>query len=181
MSDALERIARLSRLLIEQQAAVGAAEAALALAKDALRRTEEEDLPQLMREYDLSEVKLTDGSKVVVNDDLRCGISAERRAAAVAWLDANGHGGIVKTRLTFEFGSEERTEALSAAQAAADVLNRDASLDEAVHPSTLKAFLKELAAQGAMNDEVREMFGVQQFSRAKVSAPRANPARKRAG
>ena len=106
-SDALQRIADLARLMVEQQAAVTAAETALALAKAALFRTETEDLPDLMEELQLSELKLTDGSKVSVKRDYHCGLSEERRPAGLAWLEEHGFSGLIKTDLVLSFGREE--------------------------------------------------------------------------
>lgn len=178
-SDALVRIAQLAQLMIEQQRAVEAMEADLREAKEALRRTETEDLPELMSELGLSEIKLADGSKVEVKMDLHCGISEERRAEAHRWLEERGFGGLIKTAIVVSFERSERAEALGAAKQVAAELDRDVALQDAVHPATLKAFLKEQLALGAEGSRPPpELFGIRPYSKAKLSVPRAKVVRK---
>ena len=177
--DALQRIATLAALLREQQAAVERLEADLQVAKEAARRTETEDLPQLMSELGLSEIKLTDGSKVEVKSDITCGISEERRPQAHRWLEERGFGGLIKTTVAVPFGRDERELAIAAARTVAETLGREVALNEAVHPNTLKAFLKEQLELGPDGSSPpAELFGIYEFNRAKLTAPKAPLRRK---
>jgi hypothetical protein len=171
MNDILTQIAELSELLRQADADVAVLVTELQEAKEAVRRLQEEDLPELMREVGLSEIKLADGSSIKVVDEVDCSISEDRRARAHDWLTANGFGGIIKSAITVEFGRDEHDQALAAAEKIHDVTGRDATLKEAVHPQTLKAFVKEQMAAGVSVPQ--ELFGIRPYSKAKLTKARA--------
>lgn len=182
-SDALARISDLARLMTEQQAEVSRIEDELSAAKRELLRTETEDLPELMRELGLGELKLTDGSKVTIKDDVHCGLSEERRAAGLAWLEEHDFGGMIKTELSISFGRGEAEIAAELAEKVAELVDRDVLLARNVHAATLKAFIKEqlaLGAAGALDTDAKALFAVAPFARAKLTAPRIPAPRKRA-
>ena len=171
MSDILTQIAELSKLLRNADAQVAALTLELQDAKEEVRRIQEDDLPELMREVGLSEIKLADGSSIKVVDEVDCSISEERRYRAHEWLVANGFGGIIKSAITVEFGRDEHTEALAAAEQIHNVTGRDALLKEGVHPQTLKAFIKEQMAAGQTIPQ--ELFGIRPYSKAKLTKAKA--------
>lgn len=167
MSDALIKIATLATLLRGAEAQVETLTSEVKDAKEEVRRLQEEDLPELMRELGLSEIKLADGASVKVVDEVDCNISEERRFRAHEWLTDNGFGGIIKSAITVEFGRDEHAEALEAAEKIHDVTGRDALLKEGVHPQTLKAFVKEQMAAGVTVPQ--ELFGIRPYSKAKLT------------
>ena len=171
MSDILTQIAKLSELLRAADANAVALARDLQEAKEEVRRIQEDDLPELMREVGLSEIKLADGSSIKVVDEVDCNISEERRYRAHEWLTLNGFGGIIKSAITVEFGRDEHDEALAAAQKIHDVTGRDADLREGVHPQTLKAFIKEQMAAGVSIPQ--ELFGIRPYSKAKLTKAKA--------
>lgn len=65
----------------------------------------------------------------------------EKKAAAFAWLDENGHGDLIKTTVGVPFAREDRAKA----KKLADKLSKDygVTLTENVHFMTLTAWLKE--------------------------------------
>lgn len=170
MSDDLNRIVRLAQLMAAQRTEVDTLTEALAVAKAALLRTETEDLPELMRELGLSSIRLDDGSTVEVVEDVQCGISEARRPEAMRWLIANGFGGLVKTEVVTQFdrGEAEAAQAFAAEVAAAT--GHHPAVAETVHPATLKAFVKEQLAAGAVLPF--DLFGVRPFNRAKLKPPK---------
>lgn len=173
--DTLARISQLASLMTEQKRAVDAAEEALVVAKQALLRTETEDLPELMREIGLDEVKLVDGSKVSVKDDLTCGLSEERRPAGLAWLEEHGFGGLIKTAVSLEFVRGEGELAAEVAQRIAEEFQREVTMKRDVHAATLKSFLKEELAKGAdspLDSDAQALFAVRPFPRAKLTPPK---------
>lgn len=175
-SDLLERITTLAKLMVEQQAELAAATAAAEAAKAALDRTETEDLPELMKEIGLLELKLADGSKVEVKPDLHCGISEARRPDAHAWLEEHEFGGLIKTELRLAFDRDERQKAVAAAIRISKLFKgaRAVEMVEAVHPATLKAFLKEQLALGAEGSQPpAELFGIMPYDKAKLTPPKA--------
>lgn len=173
-SDALVRITRLADLLREQEREVARLELLLRDAKEAAQRTETEDLPDLMIELNLTEIKLLDGTKVEVRKEVQCGISEERRPAAHRWLQDHGFGGLIKTELIVGFGRDERDKAVAAAGQVAALLDRDVGFDEKVHPATLKSFIKEQMELGPEgSNPPAELFAIYPFNKAKLTAPRA--------
>jgi len=171
MSDALKRIEELSQLLIRQTLAVEDAEKALAAAKENKLRTEREDLPELMREFGLSEVKLENGAKVTVSDDVTAAIPEAQKAAAWAWLEARGYDGIIKTEVKIAYGRGENDDARAAAERLSEELARPAELSRSVHSATLKSFIKERMAAG--ETVPFDVFGVHAYAIAKVKLPKA--------
>lgn len=146
MSD-VKRIVILAQLMRQQQERVQELEDQLKDAKEMLRMTEREDLPMLMAELGISELKLEDGSVVKVVEEVDCRISDATRERALKWLADNGFGGLIKTQVVAVFGRGERDQALKAFEKLVDE-PADVSLKEEVHPSTLKAFVKEQIAAG---------------------------------
>lgn len=171
-SDALVRITALAKLLQEAAAKVDEATETLTLAKARHAQLERETLPDLMRELGLSEITLLDGSKVSVGEDVDCNISEERRARAHAWLSEHGFGGLIKTEVGISFGRDERDEALAFIEQARELTTSPVQLKEAVHPQTLKAFIKERRAAASdepENNPPEDLFGIRSYSKAKLT------------
>jgi hypothetical protein len=131
---------------------------------------ETEDIPELMKELEMKNFTLTDGTKIEVIDDLKCGITHENRDAAHGWLRKNKFGGIIKTLVSQQYGPGELEEAKEAAEALKVMSGREAMLIENIHANTLKAFLKEQRAKGTKIPA--KLFGLFPFSKAKVTPPK---------
>jgi hypothetical protein len=168
MSD-LHRAVQLAELLIELRARVETLEQQLAAAKADARRVEQEDLPDLMQELGLEKFALRNGTVVEVRPEVDCSISEERRAAAHSWLVDKGFGGLIKTEVVVTFGRGEHAQAEDFAH---DCVERGVhpSLTERVHPSTLKAFVKEQMAAG--RPVPFDLFGVHPYNKVKLAAPK---------
>jgi hypothetical protein len=95
-------------------------------------------------------------------------ISTENKAKAFAWLQAHGYGGIIKTLVEVQFDRGEHEQAVAVAQKLQSQYRKNTvALDEAVHPSTLKAFVKERMAAG--NPVPMDLFGAYFFDKAVIS------------
>jgi len=127
--------------LLDADAAVVHADAQVALARETARVLREETLPNAMLELGLDSFQLDNGTHVALKQDVYASITKAQREAAFAWLVAHDFGGLIKTEVVVPFGKGQRDEAV-ALQA---TLPR-AQLDETVHPSTLKAFVREQLA-----------------------------------
>lgn len=167
----VERVAALVELMARKGAEIDAAEESLRVLKDQYRRIEQESLPDLMNELGISEIKLTDGTSVSVEESVTAQISEDRRDAAHGWLKANGFGGLIKSVVTVAFERGEEEAAARAAQLLADETGHTAALEEGVHPSTLRSFVKEQMEAG--KPPPFDVFGINAFNRAKIKAPRA--------
>jgi hypothetical protein len=160
MSD-IQRAIQLAELLLRLRQNVDSLESQLDAAKADLRRVEQEDLPDLMMELGLETFKLRSGEVIEVRQEIECSISEERRQKAHDWLAQNGFGGLIKTEVIARFGRAERDAAIACANAIGG------EMVERVHPSTLKAFIKEQMAAG--KTVPFDTFGVNPFNKVKVS------------
>lgn len=167
----LKRVIILADLLAEQIRRQEDLEEQLKSTKAARQKLENEDLPTLMAEIGLSEFKLEDGSVVAIKEDVQCGISEARRAVALRWLVENNFGGIIKSEVRVAFESSQHDTAEEFAKSLAETFGSAVNFQEAVHPATLKSFVKERLAQG--EDIPFDLFGIHPFSVAKITLPKA--------
>lgn len=164
MSD-LERVSKLGRLMVRQQERVKEIEAELKEAKAALRQTAEEDLPDLMIEVGLSEIKLSNGETISLSENVTASIPKKSQFAAMRWLADNGFGGLIKTEVTVPFGRGEYDQATETAKSLADKFS-DVNVKEIVHPATLKSFVTEQMQEG--HAIPMDLLGVHVYNVAKL-------------
>lgn len=165
------RITLLVRLmqqhLTEQEAHETSAKDAKKLA-DAIAR---EDLPELLREAEVKELKLEDGTKVKLTENAIVSIIAAKKPEAHAWLEAGGFGGLIKTQVTVAFDAADREEAVKLATELQEKFPGAVEVSADIHASTLKAFVKEQLEEGKTFPE--DLFSVFPYSEAKITAPRS--------
>lgn len=166
MSD-LQRVVALSELMRAQAAEVERLETELKAAKSAYLRTEREDLPTLMEELGLTELKLHDGTVVVIKPDVDCGISEERRQPAMRWLEDNGFGALIKTKVELAFGRDQRDVALRTAHSLEEQGFENVIMKEEVHHATLKSFIKEQLENA--RPLPLDLFGVRPYNKATLN------------
>jgi hypothetical protein len=122
-------------------------------------------LPMLMQEIGITSVKLETGETIEVKEDCDAKITEANRSSALAWLLAHGFGGIIKTCVSVSFGKGDHIKAEAARKALA-AKYEGVTLDESVHPSTLKAFVKE--RMKAAEPVPADLFGIFVYSKAVV-------------
>jgi len=166
----LERLVELASLMVEQKERVDTYTKLLADAKDAFRRTETEDLPELMREVGLGAVLLLDGTSVAVTDEVDCGITEARKPDAHRWLIDNGFGGLIKTGVSLDFERGNQEAATEFCEQVVELIGRTPEIVERVHPATLKSFVKEQLEKGIAVPF--DLFGVRPYSKAKITPPK---------
>lgn len=165
----LERLTQLAVKMKELERDINERKVALAEVEAEHERIETKFIPDIMTELGLEEFKLKDGSKITVKDDVKCSITEERKPAAWKWLEDTKNDGIIKTAVEATFGRGE----MERARVAMDVLTKSgfmAEISRSVHPSTLKAFVKEQLEAGV--DIPLETFGVYERKVAKITLPR---------
>ena len=147
----LSSVAALAAKQQDLEQRVQATEQSLDTLKGELAKVSEYDLPDAMAAIGLTEFKLADGYKVTVGQEYYANIPSpdsedpdlrERRRAAFAWLNENNHGDLIKSQIVVDAGRGEQEKAarvMRGLQAAGIPFNQT----EAVHWSTLKAFVKE--------------------------------------
>jgi hypothetical protein len=146
--DTLSTITRLGRKLVELLDTKAQQTAQLETIDDAIRDIAEKRLPDLLEAVGLTELQLTSGQKIQTKVDYYASIPKGTASAAFLWLRSKNMGAIIKEVVTV---SPNQKEYLTSVSVPFEVV-------ESVHPSTLKALVKEQIEAG--NEFPRELFGV---------------------
>ena len=107
----------------------------------------EEQLPELFEQVGMQEITTRTGLPLKLKNKVYTSIAKGRKALAIAWLDANGQGGMVKRSVIIDFDKtqSDKVEALLRLIGPGWPNNRT-ELD--VHSSTVKAFVKKQLTDG---------------------------------
>ena len=149
LTDKANKMVELEQLVEEKQAS-------LKSTQKELKTLSEEDIPALLSEVGLSEITLTNGKKISTSAYYYGRITEHNQQEAFEWLRDNGLDDIIKNDVTCSFGKGEDN-------IAGDVVGLlhekgfDPKTKTHVHPSTLKAFVKERIVDGKPID--LDMFG----------------------
>lgn len=143
------------QLVLEQR--VEDLEAELKRAQQDLAKVAQELLPEALAEHGLSELKMDDGSKITVSQFIQAHISKEKQEEAFDWLREHDFDDLIKNVVSLEFGKGEDDHARDVMET---LTNRGywPQNKQSVHPSTLKAFVKEQVEKGA--EIPSDLFGV---------------------
>lgn len=163
----LASLSSLAQEMFDAEAAVASAEETLSRAKERLRHVSETSIPMLMTKVGMKDFRTTSGFRIRIDEMVSASIAPERKTEAYAWLDANGHSGLLRRRVSVEFTREQGEEARRLLDVARGAGFENVGEELSVHPSTLKAWAREqLASGGALPFD---LFGVSQFQRAKIT------------
>ena len=132
-------------------------EAELKAKKEELRLTSEQELPDAMQAAGLTQITLSTGEKISVNEFYNAHISKANQEKAYEWLVSNGHEGLIKNEVLMKFGRDE-SEVVEQTVSALQSRGLSPEVRQSVNPSTLKAFVKEQFTSG--NDIPTEPFGI---------------------
>ena len=132
-------------------------EAELKAKKEEFRTTSEQELPDAMQAAGLTQIKLSTGENITINEFYNAHISKANQEIAYNWLMKNGHEGLIKNEVSLKFGREE-SEVVEQTVSALKSRGLSPEVRQSVHPSTLKAFVKEQFTSG--NDIPTEPFGI---------------------
>jgi hypothetical protein len=126
-------------------------------AQQNLAKISQEILPEALAEHGLSELKMEDGSKITVSQFIQAHISKEKQEDAFDWLRENNFDDLIKNVVSLEFGKGEDDHARDVMET---LTNRGywPQNKQSVHPSTLKAFVKEQVEKGA--EIPSDLFGI---------------------
>lgn len=176
--DALRRVTAMAEQLSIAKDRVIKATAALSDANEHVATIESEGLPELMRELRLKIIGLEDGSKVEVVDDFKCAIAADRKDDAHNWIRKQGDGGIITAEVGVRFDKDEIELADDFAKQVKKITNKEVVVDESIHHSRLKSYLREKREKGQISGPIAKLFGIFPFVKAKVTPPSAKKVRK---
>lgn len=151
----LEELVKLGENLEEKKAAADKLAAQLGTINEEIRALETDVLPNGLKNLGIKEITLASGAKISLIDVISASITEENREAAHDWLRINGHGDIIKNNVTLSFGKGEDEIAKKLVLHLIELRDKgetkfgDLQQKEAVHPSTLKAFVKAQLSDGA--------------------------------
>ena len=132
-------------------------EEAVKVKKEEFRLTSEQELPEAMPSAGLTEIVLSTGEKISVTEFYNAHISKANQELAYKWLVENGHEGLIKNEVSLKFGREEG-QVVDETVMALKSRGLSPEVRQSVHPSTLKAFVKEQLTTG--KDIPTEPFGI---------------------
>lgn len=138
--DSLQRLNTLVNKYKEQQETIERLEEQLSQAKTAFFKTAKEDIPNLLMQNGLSEIKLPSGEKVSVKMEVAPTITNMEEFAQ--FLTERGEGSILKTHM--ELGKLDPSIVNSIRKMLVEKLDLYPDIKQTVHPMTLKKYIKEL-------------------------------------
>jgi len=170
--DQLTRLAELARRQVTLEDEIAALERRLSETQKLHQQVSEIDIPTLLDATGLSDVRLANGTKVTIREDLRVATSGKWRDPINAWLVQQGHDDLIKDKVTADFGKGESDLAEKAVTllTAAGVARVDRT--RAVNPQTFAALIRELRAAG--EDVPYDTLGIFVQKRAKLERPNPN-------
>jgi hypothetical protein len=134
--------------------------------KEQARIISELEIPSMMKEMNITKLKLSDGESVEVGKFYSASIPAEKQDKAFTWLRNNGLGDIIKNDITVTFGRGEDNKAAQYA-----VLARGQGFEPVqkigVHAQTLKALVRERIEAGL--DVPSDLFKPYEGNRTKIT------------
>ena len=146
----LHGIADVCQRLVDLEDEAATLEEQLKHKKEEMLSIRQEKIPELMREKNLTQLKLNDGSSIEVKNFYSISIpkDLEKRAEAYEWLRGHERGDIIKNEISARFGRNEDGKALEFSKLAT-ANGYEVQQDLKVEPMTLKATLRELHETGA--------------------------------
>jgi|TARA_R110000796_G_scaffold9012_4_gene31047 hypothetical protein len=153
----LSIVSNLANKQLKLATEVIALEEGLKAKKEELRLTSENELPDAMQSAGLTQITLTTGEKISIASFYNAHISKANQEKAYEWLTSNGHEGLIKNEVLLKFGREE-IEVVDQTVSALQARGLSPEVRQSVHPSTLKAFIKEQLGAGI--DIPSEPFGI---------------------
>jgi len=115
-------------------------------AMDVVKALESREIPDLMRELDMTEVTFGNGRKVAVSVKYKGGIAKENRAAAFVVLREMDEAGMIKGEVRAKFGAgDEKAQKLYKQLQARGI---DVAYDENVHHSTISSWANKRMKAG---------------------------------
>ncbi len=166
----LDTLVALCKYLAEFEDKKGKLEEELKYVEQRIKDLSTRSIPDLMQAINLTELRLTDGRKIAVRPDIMASVSKERMPQVLAWLHAHNAQAIAKQKLMVDINDLPQA-AVIAMEDAARALGARPTIDASIHPSTLRAFVKEQLEQGTP-DFPRELFGVHEGSKAVITTGR---------
>ena len=181
-------ITDLALKLIELKGKAEEAAEALKGLNNEIHRIESSELPSLLEEFGVSEVRLKDGSRVTVKAVIRASLPSsssmaserdpnkknellERFQRGVKFLEENGAGSIVRNILQADLGKDSEEISTKAIEVL-EALGVRARAEQNVNPMSLSSWVKERIEAGKEIDH--ELFSVYSGTKAEIKPAKAS-------
>ena len=115
--------------------------------KEKARELSQIVIPEMMKEMNVTKLKLKDGASIEVTNFYSARITPDKQEAAFNWLRENGLGDIIKNDVTVTFGRGEDNKAMAYATLAKGQ-GYEPVQKIGVHAQTLKAVVRERTESG---------------------------------
>ena len=115
--------------------------------KEKARELSQGVIPEMMKEMNVTKLKLKDGASIEVTNFYSARITPDKQEAAFNWLRENGLGDIIKNDVTVTFGRGEDNKAMAYATLAKGQ-GYEPVQKIGVHNQTLKAVVRERTESG---------------------------------
>jgi len=164
--DRLETISRLAHRQVELEKELEDLAEQQKRVKKELIRVAQVDLPEAMDEVGMAQLRLADGFEVDIQEGVDASINKANAGEAHAWLEEHGFGDLIKREVKANLGRENQ----DLARALKTFLEQEGvpyDEKEAVHPQTLKRFVREQLEKGV--DIPEDLFGVFNYRKAQIT------------
>jgi sulfur transfer complex TusBCD TusB component (DsrH family) len=147
--DTLKEISRIATSAVHMERMIQIGEEELDKLRKQLNEMRFDLLPGLMLEAGLSSFRLTDNSTVRVEDYIQGSLPKDpiQRSAAIIVLEQAGGEALIKNDVVASFERKQHNAALALAQDL-QAKGLDVHVEQDVHHSTLKAFVREKLKRG---------------------------------
>lgn len=169
-STSMEELVAMAQKLVEAGEAVEIAEEAVRLAKETRRKLQEEDIPTMMEELQLTSFKLSTGETIGWKPDVRLEMDNMKKDEAYDWLESHDFGGLIKTIVAVQFGKGELEKAKALLAQLVELGFAEPMLKRDVHYQTMCAFLREQIEKGT-DIPLEAIFGAVAIKKATVKFP----------
>lgn len=143
----MQGLSEACKSLIHWQQVEQAKEEELKGIQDKIKKLSEEIIPEAMLTLGLDQLKLDNGLKLSVVDNVYAYISEENKPTCYNWLRDNNLGSIIKNEIGVQFDKTQDAEAMDL-KARLSSEGLPVTHKESIHPSTLKSTMKELVKKG---------------------------------
>lgn len=146
----LKKLTELANLLDQRNQLIESAEEQLKEMKKARNVLAQETIPSLLDELGISEIRLSDGRRVQVEDKMSCSTAGKWREVINEWLTQTGHDDIIKNEVVFKFPGDAHDQARDFIDEHADRDSDQVVVEHKrmVNAQTFGALVRELMRNG---------------------------------
>jgi hypothetical protein len=144
------------------------AEAHLQSLKDRETTLKSIAIPREMDSHQVREVRLPDGTAIKVEDNIVCSPKKDDRPRVVEWLKTVGGEPLLTRTIELSFAKKTPQAAIDATRALSKQHPCEVTVDEAIHPSTLRVHVRKLVEEGV---PVPDYVGTFCLREAKIARP----------